>query len=356
MRTSPASRQGAGGLPLAVTIGEPAGIGPDVILRALAQEGAGLPPLFLIGDCALLHARARQIGLAPDLCAVDKPDALPPIVAVSSAGGPVPVLGWGGAVDHRPGMLNRDAAQYVIKALHLGVSCVRAGLAGALVTGPIHKGHLLESGFRFAGHTEFLEASAHKAGPGEARAVMLMHSPQLRIVPVTRHIALSAVPATLTTETIIHAGRVTLGSLRHRFGLATPRLAVCGLNPHAGEDGAFGDEEERVIKPAIAALQAEGACVRGPHGADSLFHEAARTDYDCVLAMYHDQALIAVKTLAFHECVNVTLGLDIIRTSPDHGTALDIAGTGRANPASMIAALHLAARLAPMPQPLPEPV
>ena len=225
------------------------------------------------------------------------------------------------------------------------------GIAAAVVTNPIAKKVLYDSGFRFPGHTEFLADLATQATGRPVQAVMMLAGPELRTVPVTIHVALAEVPPLLTTELIVATARIVAADLRWRFGIARPRLAIAGLNPHAGEDGAMGGEDRAVIKPAVEALVAEGIAAFGPLPADTMFHGEARARYDAALCMYHDQALIPVKTLAFDETVNVTLGLSFVRTSPDHGTAFDIAGTGKARANSLIAALKLAARLAsPQPQ------
>jgi 4-hydroxythreonine-4-phosphate dehydrogenase len=213
-------------------------------------------------------------------------------------------------------------------------------------TSPIAKNVLYRSGFAEPGHTEYLARLATESSGVVARPVMMLWSPELAVVPVTIHLPLKEVVPTLTTDLVVETGRIVARDLSRRFGIARPRLAIAGLNPHAGEQGALGDEDLSVVRPAVERLKAEGIDARGPLPADSLFHQAARASYDVVVAMYHDQALIPIKTLAFDHAVNVTLGLPFVRTSPDHGTAFDIAGTGRANPGSLIAALQLAARLA----------
>jgi 4-hydroxythreonine-4-phosphate dehydrogenase len=225
------------------------------------------------------------------------------------------------------------------------VADVCAGAASAIVTNPIAKNVLYLSGFAEPGHTEYLGKLAEEATGVAVQPVMMLWSPELAVVPVTIHLALKDVVARLTSDLIVETGRIVARDLRDRFGIARPRLAIAGLNPHAGEDGALGDEDQIVVRPAVERLRSEGINARGPLPADSLFHEAARASYDVALAMYHDQALIPIKTLAFDHAVNVTLGLPFVRTSPDHGTAFDIAGTGRADPASLIAALQLAATL-----------
>jgi 4-hydroxythreonine-4-phosphate dehydrogenase len=222
---------------------------------------------------------------------------------------------------------------------------VRRGHAAAIVTNPVAKAVLYRTGFAEPGHTEFLAKLAQDDETGPLRAVMMLWSPELAVVPVTIHLPLREVVGRLTRELVIDTGRIVARDLRDRFGIARPRLAVAGLNPHAGEDGTLGDEDGRLVAPAVEALRAEGVDARGPLPADTMFHPAARASYDAAICMYHDQALIPIKTLAFDHAVNVTLGLPFVRTSPDHGTAFDIAGSGRANPSSFVAALRLAHRL-----------
>jgi 4-hydroxythreonine-4-phosphate dehydrogenase len=219
-------------------------------------------------------------------------------------------------------------------------------VASSVVTNPIHKATMIAGGFAYPGHTEFLADLAAIFTGKPVRAVMMLAGPRLRTVPVTVHIPISRVPQLLSEALIVETGRVVVSDLRRRFGIDSPRIAVAGLNPHAGEDATIGDEDDRVVRPAVKTLVSEGIAATGPSAADSLFREAALTSYDAVLCMYHDQALIPVKTLAFSETVNVTLGLPFVRTSPDHGTALDIAGTGKADAANLVAALRLAAEMA----------
>ncbi len=240
---------------------------------------------------------------------------------------------------------NAANAQAVIEAIARAAGDVRAGFAAAVVTNPINKKILYDAGFNHPGHTEFLGTLSAAWTGQPARPVMMLASPALKAVPVTIHIPLRDVVGALSERLIVETGRIVADSLQRRFAISEPRLAVAGLNPHAGESGSIGDEDERIVRPAVAALQAEGIAARGPLSADTLFHAAARASYDAALCMYHDQALIPAKTLAFADGVNVTLGLAFVRTSPDHGTAFDIAGTGRADPASLAAALRLAAEL-----------
>ena len=244
-----------------------------------------------------------------------------------------------------PGRADPRNAAAVIEAIAKAVGDIRSGRAGAMVTNPINKSALYRAGFRHPGHTEFLGtlSAAWTGEPG--RPVMMLAGPELRAVPVTIHIPLHEVAAALSEEAIVETSRIVAADLKRRFGIPAPRLAVAGLNPHAGEGGALGSEEGAVIAPAVAALRAEGIAATGPHSADAMFHPAARAAYDAAICMYHDQALIPAKTLSFAETVNVTLGLAFVRTSPDHGTAFDIAGSGRADPSSLAAALRLAAEL-----------
>jgi 4-hydroxythreonine-4-phosphate dehydrogenase len=246
----------------------------------------------------------------------------------------------------RPGRPDPASAAGIVESIERAVADCLSGRASAVVTNPIAKKPLYEAGFRFPGHTEFLGHLAERATGKPCLPVMMLAGPTLRTVPVTIHVPLAEVPGLLTTALIVSTARVVAADLASRFGIARPRLAVAGLNPHAGEDGGMGSEDIRVIGPAVAALRAEGIEAFGPLPADTMFHREARAGYDAAICMYHDQALIPVKTLAFDETVNVTLGLPFVRTSPDHGTAFDIAGRGAARPDSLIAALRLAATLA----------
>jgi len=302
----------SGDKPILITMGEPSGIGPEVALAAFRHFGGqvGKHPLRLVGDAALF----------------------PGIEALIPTRSPV------AAVPGRPDSANAAA---VTEAIEIGVSACLAGEAAAVVTAPIHKKVLNAGGFAFPGHTEFL---AHLTGA--RRAVMMLASDRLRVVPLTIHMPIAQVPKTITRQAVFDTGEIVLTALRRDFGILNPRLAVAGLNPHAGEDGMLGAEEVNVIAPAVAALAARGFHIRGPLSADTLFHEEARKTYDAALCMYHDQALIPIKTLSFWDGVNVTLGLPIVRTSPDHGTALDIAGRGKADARSMIAAVKMAADMA----------
>jgi 4-hydroxythreonine-4-phosphate dehydrogenase len=258
----------------------------------------------------------------------------------------LPVLPLSSSVSAIPGQPDSQNAATTIESIDTAVALTRQGRAAAVVTNPIAKHVLYAAGFRHPGHTEYLAALA--AGPGEAppHPVMMLWSDELAVVPVTVHIPLKDVPAALNQDLIVRTARIVAADLRNRFGLARPRLAVAGLNPHAGESATLGTEDRDIVGPAVAQLQAEGFSVTGPLPADTMFHAGARRTYDVALAMYHDQALVPIKTIAFDDAVNVTLGLPFVRTSPDHGTAFDIAGKGIARPGSLIAALRLAARLA----------
>lgn len=326
--------------PLVLTAGEPAGVGPELALMAWLMR-ADLPAFFVVGDPDLLAARARKIGLKVPLapCA--------PAQAADLFAAALPVVPAGPRATAAPGQPDATSAPAVRASLDAAVDLVRSGAAAALVTNPLTKAVMYAAGFPFPGHTEYLAARAAESAAGTPpRAVMMIWSPLLAVVPATIHVALRRVPDLLTRELLVDTGRILAADLHKRFGLAAPRLAFAGLNPHAGEEGTLGREDEEVVRPAVAQLNAEGIAARGPLPADTLFHPEARATYDAVVGMYHDQVLIPAKTLAFHDGVNVTLGLPFIRTSPDHGTAFNIAGTGRANPASLMAALRLARRLA----------
>jgi len=322
--------------PLALTMGEPAGVGGELALKAWLARDAEVPPFVALDDPDGLAVLADRLGLAVPVAEVARaaaaidtwPTALPVLRQVL----PAPVV---------PGRPDPANAPAVLGTIRQAVALTQGGEAAAVVTNPIHKKALYDAGFAHPGHTELL---AELAGGGTP--VMMLAVPSLRVVPVTVHLALADAIGALDTNRIVTCGRIAAAALTQDFGVAAPRLAVAGLNPHAGEDGALGREEIEVIAPAVAALKAVGIDASGPYPADTLFHADARAAYDAVLCMYHDQALIPLKTVDFRHGVNVTLGLPFVRTSPDHGTALDIAGTGRADPASLIAALKLAAELA----------
>jgi 4-hydroxythreonine-4-phosphate dehydrogenase len=324
-------------LPLALTMGEPAGIGGELTLLAWLKRGKeGLPPFFALDDPARLERLAASLGWTVPLRVIAEPAE-----AVAVFPEALPVLPVALATRVTPGRPDASNAPAVLRAITTAVSLVKARRAAALVTNPIQKKLLYSAGFRHAGHTEFLAELAGGAAPA-----MMLVCPGLRVVPVTIHLALRDAVAALSCEKIVAAGRITAAGLVRDFAIPGPRLAVAALNPHAGEDGALGREEIEIIAPAVSLLRGAGIAADGPLPADTLFHPAARQRYDAVLCMYHDQALIPLKTIDFAGGVNVTLGLPFVRTSPDHGTALDIAGTGKADPTSLIAALKLAAEMA----------
>jgi 4-hydroxythreonine-4-phosphate dehydrogenase len=323
-------------LPLALTMGEPAGIGGEIAMAAWLRRREGVPPFYLIDDPERLTRLVRMLGWRVELQAIDGPaEAL----SVFTEALPVAPLGKTLA---RPGQPSLADAPLVVRAIDAAVADARAGRAAAVVTNPINKDALYRAGFPHPGHTEYL---AELAGSKEP-AIMMLAGAELRVVPVTIHLALREAIAQLTSAAIAHAGRVVDAALRRDFGVAAPVLAVAGLNPHAGENGGLGREDIEIVAPAVAELRAAGIDARGPLAADTMFHTAARRGYDAALCMYHDQALIPIKTIDFDGAVNVTLGLPFIRTSPDHGTAFDIAGKGVARPDSLIAALRLAAQMA----------
>jgi 4-hydroxythreonine-4-phosphate dehydrogenase len=325
---------------VALTLGEPAGIGPDIAIAAwLRRKRDDVPAFYLLGDRDHIATRAKLLGVEVPLTDAGAGDVS------STFETALPIISTGHSVTARPGHPDDSSAAAAIGSIRQAANDVVAGRAAAVVTNPIAKSVLYRAGFAHPGHTEFLaELAATNGKPPQP--VMLLWSPDLAVVPVTIHVSLRDAIATLSSQMIVDTTRIVVADLRARFGSGRPRIAVSGLNPHAGEDGSLGTEDQTVVAPAIATLRTEGIDVKGPLPADTMFHEAARRTYDCAICMYHDQALIPVKTLAFDQAVNVTLGLPFIRTSPDHGTAFDIAGTGRANPSSLIAALRLAARLA----------
>ena len=331
----------ASGRALALTIGEPAGIGPDIALAAwLARQARQVPPFYLVADPQFLARRAAALDCAVPLASVQ------PQEAAAAFARALPVVPLELAITAEPGRPDASSAPAAIGAIARATKDVMAGAALALVTNPVAKSVLYRAGFADPGHTEYLARLVGERTGRRPRPVMMLWCAELAAVPVTIHIPLKEVPAQLSGALIVETATIVARALAERFGVGKPRLAVAGLNPHAGEDGALGREDADIIAPAVARLHAEGIDARGPFPADTLFHAAARATYDAVLCMYHDQALIPVKTLAFERAVNVTLGLPFVRTSPDHGTAFDIAGTGKADPSSLIAALQLAARLA----------
>ena len=322
-------------LPLAVSLGDPAVIGAETIAKSWERrESHALPPFFVIGEIAAIAA----VWDGP-VAAIASPDE-----AAAAFAHALPVLSLGDGAPVEPGRPTPSGARLSLDALELAVGLTRSGAAAAVVTGPVSKTQLYGIGFAHPGQTEFV---AERCGIAADKVAMMLAGPTLRAVPVTTHIPLADVSAALTTERIVARGRVVIRGLKRQFGIARPRLAVAGLNPHAGENGALGREDIDIIAPAVERLRAEDeADVTGPLSADTMFHARARAGYDAALCMYHDQALIPLKALHFDEGVNITLGLPIVRTSPDHGTAFDIAGKGIADPSATIAAIALAASCA----------
>jgi 4-hydroxythreonine-4-phosphate dehydrogenase len=327
--------------PLALSVGDPSGIGPEIAIMAWERRiPSAVPPFYLLADPALVHARARRAGLSVFITETSPKEA-GPIFEHS-----LPVVPLAGQFADTPGMPDPSNAQGIIEAIDRAVEDSLSGRAAAVVTCPIAKKTLYDAGFGFPGHTEYLAHLAERRSGRSMFPVMMLAGPDLRTIPVTIHMALAEVPKRLSTELIVRTGRIAATDLHIRFGIDRPRLAVAGLNPHAGEGGSMGTEDEQIVAPAIELLRREGIDALGPLPADTMFHPRARAGYDAALCMYHDQALIPAKTLAFDAAVNVTLGLPFIRTSPDHGTAFPIAGKGLALPDSLIAALKLARSLA----------
>jgi 4-hydroxythreonine-4-phosphate dehydrogenase len=324
-------------LAIAVTMGEPAGIGGEIALAAWLARDRGVPPFYLIDDPQRLARLADRLGWKVALRPIDDPADAPAVFTEA-----LPVAPIGAGVRGRPGCPDAADAAAVIGAIETAIADVQGGRALAVVTNPIHKESLYRAGFAYPGHTEFLAALSGAAEP----PVMMLVGRDLRVVPATIHLSLRRAIDSLTTAAIVHAGRIAAAALQRDFGIAAPVLAVAGLNPHAGEGGALGGEEGEIVGPAVASLRAAGIAVEGPLAPDAMFHADARRSYDAALCMYHDQALIPVKTLDFYGAVNVTLGLPFVRTSPDHGTAFALAGSGKARPDSFCAALRLAAGMA----------
>ncbi|MEH3104320.1 MAG: 4-hydroxythreonine-4-phosphate dehydrogenase PdxA [Sphingomonas phyllosphaerae] len=320
--------------PIVISMGDPAGIGPETIARAWdARDERALPPFVAVGDRrAIARVWNGPVASVTDLNAVPEVfgEALP-VLTVQDAG------------DIVPGKPDLDGARCAVRALELATGLVRSGAGRALVTGPVSKAQLYQTGFTYPGQTEFV---AERCGIARDNAVMMLAGPGLRVVPLTTHVPLAEVPALLTIELILAKARVTARAMTRNFGIERPRLAFAGLNPHAGENGALGREEIEVMQPAIEQLRDEGFDVSGPMAADTMFHARARARFDVALCPYHDQALVPLKTLFFDDGVNITLGLPIVRTSPDHGTAFGIAGTGTAHPGATIAAILMAAEAA----------
>ncbi|WP_416194280.1 4-hydroxythreonine-4-phosphate dehydrogenase PdxA [Sphingomonas mollis] len=320
--------------PLAISLGDPAGIGPEIVAKAWdARIERNLPPFFAVGD-----ARSVMRVWNGPIAAITDPRA-----AAGAFADALPVMTVEDAGDIVPGVPDPEGARCALRSIELALGLVRSGAASALVTGPVSKSQLYAIGFTHPGQTEFV---AERCGVSGDNAVMMLAGPGLRVVPMTTHVPLSAVPDLLTIDLVLHKARATARGLQRNFGIDRPRLVMAGLNPHAGESGAIGREEIDVMEPAIAILQAEGMDITGPHAADTLFHPRARARYDVALCPYHDQALVPLKTLFFDDGVNITLGLPIVRTSPDHGTAFAIAGQDRAEPGAMIAAITMAGEAA----------
>ncbi|RFC69094.1 MULTISPECIES: 4-hydroxythreonine-4-phosphate dehydrogenase PdxA [Mesorhizobium] len=325
---------------LALSSGDPSGVGPELALMCWQQRNAEhLPGFFLLSDAEFLRSRAKAMGFdvpietaTPESASQIFPRALP-VVPLDAT-----------FADRAGEPLGANAAG-IVEAIDRAVDLAMTTRASAVVTCPIAKKPLYDAGFKFPGHTEYLAHLAEQHTGKPAMPVMMLAGPELRTVPVTIHIPLAEAPKQLTSDLVYETGRIVARDLADRFGLAKPRLAIAGLNPHAGEGGALGMEDGDIVLPAIERLQRDGIDARGPLPADTMFHARARQTYDAALCMYHDQALIPAKTLAFDEAVNVTLGLPFIRTSPDHGTAFDIAGKGIAQPRSMMAALRMAAEM-----------
>ncbi|MFS8044873.1 4-hydroxythreonine-4-phosphate dehydrogenase PdxA [Rhizobium sp. BR 314] len=327
-------------IPLALTQGDPAGIGPDITLAAwLRRNELELPPFLFLGDTTVLRERAAQLGLNVPLKQAD------PATACKIFRDALPILQIDAGSAVIAGEPHVETARGTIAAIEMGVSLSMSGKTSAIVTNPIAKSVLYDAGFGFPGHTEFLADLATRATGKPHMPVMLLAGPKLRAIPVTIHIPLRDVPQVLTSDLIAETCRITDHDLRTRFGIAKPRLAVAGLNPHAGENGALGKEDDEIVRRAIDVLRAEGIDAFGPLPADTMFHDEARRRYDVAICMYHDQALIPAKALGFDDSVNVTLGLPFVRTSPDHGTAFGIAGKGIAKEDSLVAALRLASAI-----------
>jgi 4-hydroxythreonine-4-phosphate dehydrogenase len=325
--------------PLAVSMGEPAGIGPDLILRLYTERASlGLPPFVVYGNAGFLRSRAARLGIEVEIAATSA------AFAASVFADALPVVDIDGLVPDKPGDSSPLSAKVVIEAISQAVSGTLTGSCRGVVTAPIHKAALYTAGFKFPGHTEFLAALCANGGAAPMPVMMLAHE-GLRVVPATIHVPVNRIAGLITPDLLLSTGRIVAHDLRTRFGIAEPKIAMTGLNPHAGEGGKIGMEDLDVIAPAVAQLAHEGIDVEGPIPADTMFYVPHWRRYDAVIAMYHDQALIPIKTVAFDEAVNVTLGLPIVRTSPDHGTAFDIAGSGEGSTASFLAAIKMADRL-----------
>ena len=325
--------------PIAISMGEPAGVGPDLILTLYHErEQHALAPFIVVGNLGFLAARARRLGLSINFAATGMADASGTFATA------LPVLHIDGLVPDKPGETSLLSGKVVVECIQRAVTETLSGNARGMVTAPIHKSALYAAGFNYPGHTEYIAALCANGGPTPQPVMMMAHD-DLRAVPLTIHVPLHEVPALVTAKLIRDTATIVEHDLRTRFGIEEPRIAVTGLNPHAGEAGTIGTEDRDIIQPAVIDLQHRGMKIEGPFPADSVFHLPRWRSYDAVIAMYHDQALIPIKTVAFDEGVNITLGLPIVRTSPDHGTAFDLAGSGKASTTSMLAAVQMADRL-----------
>lgn len=327
-----------------LTIGEPAGIGPELAIKLWAEQNShSVPPFVLLTDPAFIESRARLLGT--DIITQQWDENWSASTLEQAFSEALLFHPLQHSIEDAPTQLRAQNSSAVVEAIKVAVGLIQQGRASAVVTNPINKNALYEAGFKHPGHTEFLGELAKQWG-GTYRPVMMLAGPELRTVPATLHIPLKDVPEALNSQDLSELMMITARELKNRFAISSPRIAVTGLNPHAGEEGTMGSEDRDIILPAIKAAQEAGITVTGPHPADTLFYAQKRKTYDAVIAMYHDQALLPVKTIAFDETVNVTLGLPFIRTSPDHGTALDIAGKGIARPDSLLAALKMANEMA----------
>ena len=328
-------------LPIAVTIGEPSGIGPEVIIKSWFKRRENmLPPFFVIGSPEIIQKHAEQIRLPIPIEVISGPRE-----TAEAYDQVLPVIDLGLDSDFHFAVPNQNTAQTVISAIDHAVEYIMRGQARAMATAPIHKAALYSAGFTSPGHTEYLAEQVKKHIGKEFQSVMMLASEELCVVPLTIHEPLHKVPELINHALLVRTIKTIHDSMKKYFGLPSPRIAVSGLNPHAGENNSMGTEDSQIIAPAIEAIKKKGIDVSGPIPADTMFHKAARAQYDVALCMYHDQALIPIKTIDFDAGVNVTLGLPIVRTSPDHGTALNIVGRGTANPTSMINSLKLADRM-----------
>ncbi len=325
------------GMLLAMTMGEPAGVGPELSLDAWIRLRESGPPFVLFSDPDLMADIARSVGRDVSIAVVESG-----VEAISRFRTALPMIPVKLGKSVQPGRPDPANASAVIQSIEFAVAAAKRGEVGAVITNPIQKASLYAAGFRHPGHTEFL---GEIAGTGVVPVMMLV-SPDLRVVPVTIHVALREALAILNADTIVETSQVVVNALRRDFGIEAPRIAIAGVNPHAGEGGAMGDEDNRIVAPAVERLRKAGLAVAGPMPPDTLFTARARRNYDAAICMYHDQALIPIKTLDVDGGVNVTLGLSIVRTSPDHGTALDIAGKGIADPGSLVAAIRMAEMIA----------